>query len=142
MLQEFAQWLENETAWVIGTTLFVGHLPLKTTAGGPVPERYVLLLENTPAGVVGDLPDYLDKEIQVMNVARSYFTARADAVAIFNRLHGRTNLTLPVLTSGEEYLVMVADAVASPAPIINPDEKGIFRFSTNYILRTENLVYA
>lgn len=143
MIQEFAQWIENISAgWtvplVIGSNLFVGHRPQKTQAGTVLPERYTLILENTPAAVVPELRDRQDKEIQFLNYAKTYFTARADAYSVYERIHGIAWITLPVLTSGELYLVMTLDAVATPAPIEIPDAKGLFVFSTNYILRVED----
>jgi hypothetical protein len=136
MIQEFAQWIENETAWVIGTSLFVAELPIRRSNGSEVPERCVLLAEDGPAAVDGYLPDRVDQEIQIWNRAADYWTARTDAYALYVRLHGRQNLWLPVLTSGDDYLVMVVDAVAAPSPIAKPNAKGLYEFSTNYILRT------
>lgn len=138
MIQEFAQWIENVTAWKVGVDLFVGHLPQTTPAGTEIPDRCVLLAENTPGGVTGYLPDRVDKEIQIWNRAKTYFTARADAYALYERLHGKSNITLPVLIPGDTYLIMVLDAAASPAPIANPNARGLFEFSTNYILRIED----
>jgi len=137
VLQEFAQWIENVTAWTIGVNLFVGHLPdyLPGTNQTKLPERLVLILETTPAGVDAELPDRVDKEIQFWNRAQTYFTARADAHAIYKRLHGRSWIELPVLTVGEEYVIWTADAVAEPYPIENPGPTGLFVFSTNFILR-------
>jgi hypothetical protein len=138
MIQELSVWLAQQTGWKLGKSLFVGHLPVKDKDGLDVPERCALLLERVPAAVNGQLPDRQDKPIQLWNRARSYFTARADAELVFTLLHGMDNLSLPVLTSGEEHLAMVVDAMASPAPIANPDAKGLFQFSTNYMFRLED----
>jgi hypothetical protein len=138
MIQEFAQYIENLTTWRIDIDLFVGHLPGKLPSGGVPPERCVVILENTPGAVIGYLRDRQDKEIQIWNRARSYFTARTDAYTLYEILHGKANLTLPVITSGEDYLIMVLDAVGTPAPIENPGPKGLFVYSTNYILRIED----
>jgi hypothetical protein len=136
MIQEFAQFIENKTAWRIGTDLFIGELPLRRFNGTEVPERCVLIAEDGPSAVDGYLPDRVDKEIQIWNRAKDYWTARVDAFALYVRLHGRENIWLPVLTSGEDYLVMALDAVAHPYPIAKPNAKGLYEFSTNYILRT------
>jgi hypothetical protein len=138
MIQEIAQLIENRTTWVIDSTMFIGHLPSKTMGGIAPPERVVVLLENTPPAVIGQLPDRQDKEVQVLNRARTFFTARADATAIYRLLHGLSWVDLPVLTSGEEWTAMIIDAVAAPAPIENPNAQGIFTFSTNYIFRMKD----
>lgn len=141
MIQELAQWIENKTSWQIGVDLFVGHLPdFRPGTKIPVPERLVLLLETTPSAdpTAGYLPDRVDKEIQIWNRAKTYFTARYDAFALYRRIHGRAWISLPVLTSGEEYLIMAADAVSEPYPIENPGPTGLYVFSTNYILKVED----
>jgi hypothetical protein len=79
----------------------------------------------------------MDKEVQVWNRARDYMDARDDAMTIFELLHGTAGWNLPVIVSGENYLAMAVEAAGSPAPIENPDERGFFVFSTNYIWRLE-----
>ena len=138
MIQEFAQWIENITAWKIGENLFIGELPIKRHDKTDPPTRCVCLFEDGPSTVDGQQPDRSDKEIQIWNRADDYWTAREDAFALYRRLHGKENIWLPVLTSGEDYLIMVLDAVAEPAPIANPNAKGKYEFSTNYILRIED----
>jgi len=136
-IKEIAQWIENNTAWTIGTDFFVGHLPLKRQDGTDVPIRCMIILENTPGALVPDLPDRIDKAIQIWNRAENYFDAREDAMGIFELIHGTAGWNLPVIVSGEQYLAMVVDGVASPAPIENPSEKGFYIFSCNYIWRLE-----
>jgi hypothetical protein len=139
MIVEIAHFIANNVpGFVIGTNAFIGHLPLKTKAGTPPPQRYWLVLENTPAGVIGDWPDYQEKEVQIWNAAPTYMTARGDAYAVYNFLHetaSKSSWPLPILTSGEAYLANSIAASASPAPILNPDDKLVFNFSTNYIFR-------
>ena len=136
-LQEIAQWVEDKTAWLIGATMFVGHLPPKTEAGTDPPIRCLTLLENTPGGVEGQLPDRKDKMIQFRNRAQNYSDAKADADALFTLMHGTHGWNLPILTSGEVYLAMTVDAMGTPAPVENPDKRGRFVFSTNYLWRIE-----
>jgi len=140
-LQEIAQYIENSTAWMLGVNMFAGFLPEKLQGGGPPPERCVVLLERTPGAVVGELPDRIDKEVQVWNRAGSvggiwgYWTARDDAYGIYWLLHGDAGRHLPILTSSEEYFCGSITAVATPAPIASPNERGLFEFSTNYIFK-------
>ena len=77
--------------------------------------------------------------MQIWNAAPSYMAARADAYLIYKFLHGQAGWALPVLTSGEAWKANVITAVASPAPILNPDDKKVFNFSTNYIFRITRL---
>jgi hypothetical protein len=138
LLKHIAQWIEDNSAWQIGKDLFVGHLPLELVGGGKPPDRCVVLLQNTPGAVVGDLPDRVDKPIQVWNRAENYSDAEDDAIGIFDLIHGTAGWNLPTWPAElTEYLAMVIDAVGSPAPIENPGEKGLFVFSTNYIWRIE-----
>lgn len=137
MIKEFAQHIENFTAWVIDEDLFVGHLPLRRKDGSDIPARTMLILENTASPVDGQQPDRIDKEFQVWNRAKTFFAARNDAYEIYALLHGDAGRELPVV-DGPVYLAMVIDAVASPAPIASPDDKGLYIFSTNYVLRIEN----
>ena len=135
MIQEIGQWIENRTGMTIGVDLFIGHLPLRKPGGPPPPLRYSLILENASGATEGDWPDYVQKPIQVLTRAQTYFTARADAMRIYTAIHGQAGWYLPVLTSGEVYLANTIDAVAPPAPIENPSDQGTFTFSANYVLR-------
>jgi hypothetical protein len=101
-------------------------------------ERICAILFNATGDVVGDLPDRADLPVQIWNRHRSYFTARDDAQAFFEVLHGSSQWALPILASGKEYTAMIIDAVATPAVIENPDIKGRFVFSANYLFRVCN----
>lgn len=136
-LREIGQWIEDNSAWIIGTDLFVGHLPAKTPAGADPPVRAVALLENTPGPLEGQLPDRIDKMIQIWNRAQNYSRACEDALVLYELLHGTHGWNLPILTVGEEYLAMTVDAIATPAPIENPNDEGHFVFSTNYMWKIE-----
>jgi hypothetical protein len=139
MLQEVGQWIENRTGLTIGVDLFVGYLPLQRPGGPPIPDRYSLVLENATSATDEDWPDYEQKPIQILTRAKSYFTARADARAIFNLLHGQAGWRLPVLTSGEAYIANTIAGVSPPAPIENPSDQKTFTFSANYIFRITRL---
>ena len=144
MLKEIATFILNRVSltgshsyWVIDTNMFAGHIPLRNKANinllqGP---RMCAILENTSADVIGDLPDRADKPIQILNRAANFFEAREDAMEFYTALHGLVQCDLPVITSGFEYTAMIIDAMATPYPIENPDEKDRFWFSTNYMFR-------
>jgi len=137
MIKNIAQHIEDNTNWQIGVDLFVGHVPLEVAAGTRPPERYMAVLENASGALEPQLPDRIDKPIQILNRARNYFTARDDAQEIFELWHGQAGIQLPTIQSGDQYLAMVIDAIGSPAPIENPNEQGFFVFSTNYLFRIE-----
>lgn len=136
MIKEIAQYIltKSEMAdFTLGENFFTGHLPLKNINNVEPPERSVVLMERTPSAVVPDLPDRVDKSIQVWNRGASYFEAHADAHLIFQILHGSVQWDLPIVVSGVEYTAMIINAVAAPAVMFNPDDRSKFVFSTNYI---------
>ena len=135
-------------ALTIGVNLFAGHIPIKNMSGNNVPsdltnQRYVAVLENAGGAPDNQQPDMIDKAIQIYNQADSYFQARKDAMDVYTLLHrdvntyGAAGITLPVVAGGPDWLAMVIDALSVPAPIQNPDLKGNFVFSTNFIFRME-----
>lgn len=137
MLSQIAQWIENQAAgFTIGENLFVGHLPLKTLAGADPPDRCVVLLENAGGGIYADVPDRVDKLLQVYCRAKKYTDAKADSETLYDLLHARYAFDLPdyEAASGTEHLCMASHAQAVPAPI-GQDPEDRWEFSTNYILR-------
>lgn len=135
MIQEIAKLIENRTTWQIDVNLFIGHLPLKTKAGLEIPDRVLLLLENTPADTVPQLPDRADKPVQFWNRSKSYLIARADAFALYQLLQGQSWLDLPIITPGVKWTAMIVDAMSWPTPIEQPGESGLYVFSCNYLWR-------
>lgn len=137
MLQDAALFILSHSGlpWIHGENFFVGSLPVKNILGAPVPDRAMVILARTPAALVGDLPDYRDKPIQVWNRNTEYSEAQEDAEQIFSILHGATGWHLPAFISGKNYYAWTIDAIGDPAPIFNPDEKRLFEFSTNYLFR-------
>lgn len=138
MLKEMSTFILNQLAhpyWIRDLNLFVGKLPVQNSAGVNVVEldRICCFLENTPAATIGQLPDREDKPLQIWNRNNTFFRARNDAYEFYNLLHGSTQWDMPIVDSGPQYTAMVIDAIASPAPIINPDAKGRVVFSTNYL---------
>jgi len=140
MLKEICQFILDHCAtslhFVLGENFFAGHLPMKNMLGAEVPTRVMVILERVPSAVNGQLPDYVDKVIQIWNRNDNYFEARQDAQDIYDCLHGFTGHVL-MISSVDQYYALVIDAMATPAPIANPNEKGEFEFSTNYLFRIE-----
>ena len=141
MIKEIAAFILQQNAaityWVRDVNYFVGHIPILNINNVKVEgiSRIAGILENSPGDPVGDLPDRLDKPIQIYNRAGSYFQARRDAKNFYDSLHGSSQWELPSITSGETYWAMIIDAMGSFAPIENPDSKGRFVFSANYLFR-------
>lgn len=135
VLKSIATFIESLSGCdlTIGTNLFVGSLPLRTPSGSEPPRRCVVILETSPGTVVPDLADWEEKSIQIWNRAESYFQAREDAYCIYESIHGTAGWTLPAVDGGPPYCAMVINAVGLPAIIENPNEKGLYVFSTNFI---------
>ena len=147
--------------WTIGTNLFAGHVPVKVgTPAVAIPIRYLAVLENAGGAVLSDVggvvakippskpgnldydcaywPKYIEKAVQLLNRAGSYFIARQDAEELYEAFHNTGGWNLgPVVGVARQYLAIVIDAYGPPAPVGNPDEKGLFQFSTNYVWKIE-----
>lgn len=139
MLEEIAEFIEAlglGPPWVLGTSMFAGSLPIEKMGGVAPPVRCLVVLENAGGALVPEIPDRVDKAIQLWSRGAYFMQARDDAKQLFKALHGTAGWNLQV-GAGTNYLAMVIDGVSYPAPIENPDEKGNFIFSTNYIFRIE-----
>ena len=164
MIKEITQFVEDLVPalgppWAIGANLFAGHVPVKTQADAEMPERYLAVLENAGGTVLENVggvwcknvggsvcssspsetwPDYIEKAVQLLNRAKTYFIARGDAVALYNRLHNTAGWPLTLGGVGDpQYVAIVIDAYGPPAPVENPGERGLFTFSTNYVWKIE-----
>lgn len=129
MLREIGEWIEDETTLVVGTDLFTGH---RTE---DAPDDCTLLLASAPSTTPDqfDLPDRVDFSLQVLTRGTSYFTTEAKAIEVYDILKSTEGITLPNIT-GDTILVQVSEAVDYPR-FIGQTERGLFEFSTNYILR-------
>jgi len=136
MLKEIAEFIEAQTSFVIGTDLIVGHRLTDS------PDRCNVILETAGGGLHFSLTDRVDKQIQIISRAKTYFDARDDAHEIFNALHtgdyGSSGHTLSaVAPATQDYEAMTIEALSDPQ-YIGQDEKGRFEFSTNYTWRIRN----
>lgn len=133
MIKEVAAFIASKTSFIIGDTLQVGHRTQDA------PDRCNVVLESAGGGLHFDLPDRVDKMIQIISKAKTYFHARADAWEIFGVLHGTAGWTLSAISPAvQDYEAMVIEALADPQNI-GQDEKGRYEFSCNYIFRIKNL---
>ena len=138
-------------AWTVGTNLFAGHVPVKNFLGVNIPIRYLAVLENAGGAVLSDVggvvtatppstvwPKYIEKAVQLLNRAKSYFVASLDAEELYEALHQTAGWNLPLVApANRQYLVCVIDAYGPPAPIENPGASGLYTFSTNYVWKIE-----
>jgi len=163
MIKEVTTFIANQSValgfaqtWILGTNLFAGHVPVKNALGVNIPLRYLAVLENaggavlenvggvvtaTPPSAVGDTthwPKYIEKAVQLLNRAKTFFTARDDAEELYEALHNTGGWNLPLVAPmNRQYLAIVIDAYGPPAPIENPGESGLYIMSTNYIWKIE-----
>lgn len=104
----------------------VGHTPDES------PPNHIVILERTPGGVMGQLPEAADLMIQVIARGNTYFMARDYAWEVYTNLHGKCCHDLEYKESPltDEAFVTI-DATGTPAHI-GIDEKGRFQFSCNF----------
>ena len=139
MIKEIAVFIATESGFILGDTLQVAH---RTDDS---PDQCSVVLESVGAGIHPDLPDKLDKMIQVISRAETYMDALDDALVIFNALCGSVagselplgiREILAVAPATQDYEAVI-EALAGPQ-YIGQDEKGRYEFSTNYIFRIQN----
>ena len=156
--QRSVAWGFTQT-WTIGTNLFAGTVPVKNALNANIPVRYLAVLENAGGAVLTDVggvvtatppsaladgsywPKYVEKAVQLLNRAEDYMTAHDDAEELYEAFDQTAGWDLPLVVApagtGRQYQAIVIDAYGPPAPVGNPDEKGLFKFSTNYIWKIE-----
>lgn len=131
MLKNITQYIKNNTTgFTIGTNLFAGFIP--STAQNDA----VVLRES------GGLPDFyltdkVEVAIQVLSRASDYWVARANAMKVFDCLHGIAGVTLPTVDS-VTYYVNTAEAITAPQNM-DQDAKGFWNISTNYLIRIKSV---
>ena len=165
MIKEITTFIANQSvalgftqAWTIGTNLFAGHVPVKNALGAIIPVRYLAVLENAGGAVLPDVggvvtatppsapadgsyfPKYVEKAVQLLNQAKSYFVAHLDAEELYEALHQTAGWELPLVApANRQYVAIVIDAYGPPAPIENPGASGLYLFSTNYTWKIEEV---
>lgn len=163
MIKEITQFIANQSValgftqtWTVGTNCFAGHIPVRNFAGDDIPVRYLGVLETaggavlenvggvvtaTPPSAPGDTdtywPKYIEKAVQLLNRAKSYFVAHDDAEELYEALHNTAGWNLPIVNGGPQYMACVIDAYGPPQPVENPGKSGLYIFSTNYTWKIE-----
>ncbi len=140
MIKEISKFIADESGLILGDTLQVAHRTPNS------PDRCSVVLESVGGSVYYDLPDRVDKMIQVISRAYKYMDARADAWTIYKALFPDLNASeLPlgsmpiaaIAPATQNYIAMTIEPVAAPA-YIGQDEKKRYEFSCNYIFRMQN----
>jgi hypothetical protein len=131
MIREIAQYVENETTFTIGENLFVGFRPQQA------PDGCITVMEPSGEAVNFYRTDEIQKPVQFLTRDHSYDVAKSAALIIRGLFHGQCGFTLPVLTSGEAYLVNVAEVLSGPFPL-SQDERGRHSFSINILFRVQS----
>jgi len=134
VIKEIALFIASKTSFVIGLTLQVAHRTQDA------PDRCSVVLETAGGTVYFDLPDRVDKMIQIISRAKNYMDASADAREIFAALHdGTGGWTLTAVPPAvQDYEALTITPLADPQ-YIGQDEKKRFEFSCNYNWRIQNL---
>lgn len=140
MIKEIATFIASESGFVLGTTIQMAHRTPDS------PDRCSVVLEGTGGAVHPDLPDRVDKMIQVISRAATYMDAYDDAWTIYKALF--PNLTATGLPAGSRTISAVAPATQdyeamTITPLTDPqyigrDEKKLYEISCNYIFRLQN----
>jgi hypothetical protein len=131
MITEIWSFIATRTGLVKGTELLVGHRTQDA------PDECSVVMESGGGGIVPDLVDRVDKMIQILTRAKTYFTAHDNAWVIYNALYrdheyGSAGWSIPAVAPAvQDYVAMIIEPVSDPA-YIGQDEKGRFEFSTNY----------
>ena len=124
MIKEFCDWIETQTAFILGTTLQAGH----REQGAP--DRCVVVQETGGGDTNYDQPDMEWLMIQVVARGESYFNARDDAKTIHALLHGAAGITIGTAPA-TQYIIGAITAV-NPPQYIGQDDERRYEFSTNY----------
>lgn len=132
MLKQLTQYIKNtSTGFTIGTNLFAGFAP--ATA-----QNDVVIVRESGGATDGDLFDKAELAIQVLSRASDYWTARANAVKVYDCLHCKKGITLPIISGDSKvYYANVIQAITLPQNV-GQDEKGLHNISTNYIVRIQD----
>ncbi len=124
MLKSLTTWLESQTTFVIGTTLFAGERPQSA------PDRCALVAENGGGDTnfwTHDM-EWIMIQIVTRGAKGDYFTARDDAREIHAVLHGAAGIEFG--TSPDIYCATIT--AVNPPQFIGEDDKRRPEFSTNY----------
>ena len=129
MIKQITTYIGTQAGLTIGTDLFAGFRPSNA------PDECVTILETGGGKPDFYLPDSVEKMIQVLTRGKTYFSARDLADSVYEKLHGKAGIALPVVDA-KSFYVNTIDALQVPQ-FIGIDEKGRIEFSANFIFRIQ-----
>ena len=94
------------------------------------PDRSNVFREAPGSKMHFDLPDRIDKILEVLSRSKSYDEAETDAMTILEKLHGRSNMKITVGVA--EYDIQTMESIEAPQHL-RIDEKRRHVFSTAFI---------
>jgi hypothetical protein len=130
-LREICQWIEDNSAFIIGTTLVYGHRISEDT------DRCVLASERTTGESDFYLPDKINKIVTFVARSASYEEASLDMDAIFALLHGKTGHALPTISSGKAYYACIIQSIGLPV-YLGQDERLLHEFSCSFEFKIQS----
>ena len=132
MIKEITAFIASKTSFAVGSTIIAGHRTQDDA------DRCNVVIESAGGEVYFDLPDRVDKLIQIISRAETYMDALADAEEIYFAIHGTAGWTMTAVAPAvQDYEAQTIEGLAPPQ-YIGQDDKKRFRFSTNYIFRIKN----
>mgnify|MGYP006921350691 CR=1 FL=1 len=122
MIKELADYIEDNSTFVVGTTLQVGH----REQGAP--DRCVVIQETGGGDSNFWQHDMEWLQIQIIARGKTYFNARDDARAVHAILNGAAGIDI-----GSGATIYHASITAiNPPQYIGQDDTRRYEFSTNY----------
>jgi len=97
MIKELCQYIENGTGFTIGTDLFA------ISVDSDLIDTCVIIAEPSPGLANGILTDYRQIPLVAYSRATTRFTARDNMYTVFDLLHGKAQINLPVVDGGETF---------------------------------------
>jgi hypothetical protein len=124
MIKGLADWIEANSAFVVGTTLQVAQ------RAQDAPDRCAVIVENAGGETNFYTHDLMWMQIQVVTRGEkgNSFNARDDAYVLFNLLHGAAGIEFG--TSPDIFCATVT--AVNPPQSIGEDDRRRPEFSTNY----------
>lgn len=136
MIKELTTYIDNNTALLtLGTNLFAGDIPTAY-------EGQATVVETLSPGIRNPTPNQTDMgqtpfRIKTRGaVGDSWMTTRTLALVVFTILHGKMQISLPVVGSGPTYVVNIT---CNDPYYMGKDEKNRHVFITNTLIYREEL---
>ena len=127
MIKDFCEYIEDNTSFVVGTDLFAGFWNIDS------PDSAVLVKESGGTEKAWSTTRRA-VTFQVLTRAVDHHDSRSNSFTVYDlfKVSKRGQLTLPVMVSGETWVIENISALAPPQ-YIGEDEKRRHIFSTNYL---------